>query len=234
MPYTYNQASYFGRVTGQFLPQTSRDFRFGMKRALNYNDNRSFKRPRVSFNKGGISDRQANAAYDRAMAMSSVRRARSLNASLPEKKGVDTAIGPITTVLSTTNTNGDCFVLNLVQQGAGSWNRVGRKIHLKSLKYCIEGNLVATPSGGGQLSGSDLRIVLVWDKQPSGNAIPTFDEIFGRTIQDGTESCQFIDPPRYDNMDRFKVLRDKKFSVTPQAIPATAIVTGKQIGRAHV
>jgi len=62
-----------------------------------------------------------------------------------------------------------------------------------------------------------MRIVVVWDKQPSGAAIPAFDTIFGITAQDGTESCPNIFcQPKYDNMDRFRVLKDMVFDVKPE------------------
>lgn len=127
------------------------------------------------------------------------------------KKGMDTDVSiPAGSVIDTTTTNASSFVLNLVQQGAGSWNRVGRKIIPKSLR--IKGTLVftLTPLGpGGAQAGNSMRQVVVWDKQPSGGAVPTFDTIFGITAQDGTESCPDITcPPRYDTMDRFQVLSD--------------------------
>ena len=52
-----------------------------------------------------------------------------------ELKGLDTDVSiPSGSLLNTTNTNGNTFVANLIQAGTGSWNRVGRKTHLKSLR----------------------------------------------------------------------------------------------------
>lgn len=140
-----------------------------------------------------------------------------------ELKGVDFSLNNGTAVPSTTNTNAVSIVLNLIQQGAGSWNRIGRKVCLKSLRLRgtvhHEWNPVATTAAS---SGNVMRMVVVWDKQPSGAAIPTYDTIFGRTIQDGTESCSFLDGLRYDNTDRFSVLRDETFYANPQ----TALFTG--------
>jgi len=134
-----------------------------------------------------------------------------------ESKGFDTGLG-IAQVVSTTNTNGDCFVLNLCQQGAGSWNRIGRKINLQSvrLRGIAQFNFapVATTAA---LNSNTLRMVLVWDKQPSGGAIPAFDTIFGTTAQDGTESTTFLNPIKFDNMDRFSVLKDWVYSEKPYA-----------------
>lgn len=133
-----------------------------------------------------------------------------------EVKGMDTDIS-LNPVIATTSTNASSFVLNLVQQGAGSWNRVGRKIHSKSLR--IVGNLQITSAptvATGVGSENLIRMVVVWDQQPSGGSIPTFDTIFGITAQDGTESTPDVTcPPRYDNMDRFRVLKDCTYSNRP-------------------
>jgi len=114
------------------------------------------------------------------------------------------------TIINTTNTNGFISVLNLIQPGSGSWNRIGKKTHLKSCRLVgkIEFNIF--PSFATGVSNETfVRMVLVWDKQPSGGAIPAFDTIFGITGQTGAESCpQITCPLRYDNMDRFRVLRD--------------------------
>jgi len=129
-----------------------------------------------------------------------------------EVKGVDTDVTSQNPILSTTNTNGDIYPLNLVQQGAGSWNRIGRKINLKSLRLKLDLvftiSPVATTAATVQLA---TRIVLVWDKQPSGNALPTFDTIFGTTSQLGNETSEYKDPIKYDSMSRFEILMDKVY-----------------------
>jgi len=125
-----------------------------------------------------------------------------------EKKGVDTAL-VLTPIIATTNTNGSCFVLNLIPPGTGSWNRVGRKVYLQSVR--IKGSVVVSYSPAAttsNISAALIRMVLVWDKQPSGGAIPTFDTVFGTTDQAGLEATTVLSPPKYDNMDRFKVLKD--------------------------
>ena len=142
-----------------------------------------------------------------------------------ETKGMDTDVSA-GVIVSTTNTNANISVLNLVQQGAGSWNRVGRKIHAKSIRIKGMVNFVAVPVlATGVTTQCSFRMILVWDKQPSGSAIPAFDTIFGITAQDGTESCPDITCPlRYDNMDRFRVLKD--WFVSPPAVPMAATGSG--------
>lgn len=50
-------------------------------------------------------------------------------AATKEVKGVDTSLDQIADVTNVAASNNSAFCLNLVQQGAGSWNRVGRKIY---------------------------------------------------------------------------------------------------------
>jgi len=140
-----------------------------------------------------------------------------------ELKGVDTEIGSVIgSVINTTNTNGDAVVLNLIQTGNGSWNRVGKKAILQSLRLfgTLNWKYYPTAPTNGVLANA-ARMVVVWDKQPSSGAIPTYDTIFGTTDQAGTESTDYLDPVRYDNTGRFSVLKDCKLAFTPQALGAT-------------
>lgn len=124
-----------------------------------------------------------------------------------EVKGVDTDVS-LATVPTTTNDNSGFVVLNLIQQGTGSWNRVGRKAYMKSVRCTLDAVLAVTTASPNNVAAPCLRIALVWDKQPSGGSIPTFDTIFGHTLQDGTEASSVLDAVKYDNMDRFRVLKE--------------------------
>ena len=116
---------------------------------------------------------------------------------LPEKKGVDIDVSNAA-IPFTTGTNDGILALNLIQQGSGSWNRIGRKTHLKSLRIKGQVTFAATRGAASTvLTLPSWRAVVVWDTQPSGNALPTFDSIFGITTQSGAESCPDITcPPR--------------------------------------
>jgi len=140
------------------------------------------------------------------------------NMKAGEKKGMDTVVDLAdAAVVATTNTNDASFVLNLIQAGNGSWNRVGRKAYLQSVRLRgIATCLIDRAATTGNLLANTLRMVLVWDKQPSSGSVPAFDVIFGKTVQAGTESCTFLDSLRYDNTDRFKVLRDVVVCASPQ------------------
>jgi len=139
-----------------------------------------------------------------------------------EIKGMDTLLTIAGPILNTTGTNGDCFVLNLVGPGTGSWNRIGRKLYPKSLRLrgCVVYQYAAQTTTSNLLENY-VRMVVVWDNQPSGAAIPTFADVFGYTPQDGNENSTVLAPPRYDNMDRFHVLRDCVMPCDVQTHPAT-------------
>jgi len=136
-----------------------------------------------------------------------------------EVKGVDTLL-TLAPVIATTTTNGSIFVLNLIRAGTGSFQRIGRKIYPLSVELRVLFESILSVQATGNLQGNGVRTVLVWDKNPNG-VLPTFDSIFGYTLQDGTESSSFMAPLRYDNMDRFEVLYDEIFTTSPFAVSSS-------------
>lgn len=145
-----------------------------------------------------------------------------------EVKGMDTPIteAAVTNVLTG---NSDIYVLNLIQQGAGSWNRVGRTACLKSIR--LRGVLECAIRHFSQVMSSNMmRMVLVWDKNPNSGSIPNFNTIFGNTYQDGTETVSLMSPLRYDNMGRFSVLMDKTYEAEAEAFGNT---TGDTVTVTH-
>lgn len=160
------------------------------------------------------------AARQRRLASKRRQATVTMLRQIGEKKGVDSAL-TVNPVLNTTNTNTDIFVANLIQPGTGSYNRVGRKLNLQSLRVrgtCILNSAYTTTTNN--FEGNVLRMVVVWDKQPTG-VLPIFNAIFGLTDQAGTEASTYLDPIRYDNMDRFQILRDVTIPITPEASAGT-------------
>lgn len=123
-----------------------------------------------------------------------------------ELKGMDTFM-EAAAMAADVNTNDTAWTLNLIQQGAGSWNRVGRKVQLNSLR--VRGWIKKWHKAGRAFDAFDpVRIVVVFDKQPSGTTIPNWSTVFGQTTQDGSETSTTASSLRYDNTDRFHVLKD--------------------------
>lgn len=150
--------------------------------------------------------------------------------SSAEVKGLDTSLAA-TAVVSTTNTNDFVIPVNLVVPGNGSFNRVGRKIHMRSLRlYGTASVVIGARATTGDIGGNTLRMIVVYDKQPSG-VLPTFADIFGTTSQAGTETSDWNDPLRYDNTSRFRVLRDKKMTANPRFFNAAGGTLDTQILR---
>jgi len=126
----------------------------------------------------------------------------------------------ISGVLNSTNTNGQIAPVNCIQPGTGSWNRIGKKIKMKSVRYKFQISFQGQP--GTSTQNGTLRCVLVYDKQPSSQAVPTFNQIFGSTDQTGSESTYGIfDNLRVDNTERFSVIKDDTYTSDIQAVDAT-------------
>jgi len=142
------------------------------------------------------------------------------NRNRMELKGMDTIFplgtGAGSSYLTTTNTNGDITVLNLVRSGNASYNRVGKSITMTSAR--ITGRFSASNfNSATTMHSNSLRMVIVYDRQPSSGSIPTFDTIFGRSDQAGTEDTRLSDPLKYDNSSRFKIIRDRNIEMNSTA-----------------
>ncbi len=162
---------------------------------------------------GWLASKGGQGRFAAARAPPALFRPKSVNRSMQknsgELKGLDTDLTIAGPLLVTTNTNVGILPLNLIEPGNGSFNRIGRKAFMKTLR--ISGGITFqgdTDPTTGVSDGSIMRMCVVWDKQPSG-VIPVFSDIFGRTSQDGTETTSVLDNLRFDNTARFQVLRDK-------------------------
>ncbi|AXH76673.1 MAG: coat protein/nuclear export [Cressdnaviricota sp.] len=151
----------------------------------------------------------------------------------PEKKGIDTFM-QIENVLDTTGTNVDIQPVNLINQGTGFYNRIGRKIHCKSLRITGEVTYLFAPNvTTGTMEGNCLRMVVVWDKQPSG-VTPVFSDIFGTVDYEGGTDSVYTDSLNFVNMDRYRVLMDKSYEFNPQAGAPSAGSTKTQNYVKHI
>jgi len=186
------------------------------KRSASISTGAKFKRMKSSMMKQALSSSRRMTQSRSNSTASAIRR-------LIEVKGVDTGVayGPI---VAADNTNAGAFCLNLIQQGTGSWNRIGRKITMKSVRLMLNFELVETVLAGNSLSNS-VRYIVVYDRQPNSSALPRFDDIFGVTDQTGAESTLQWFPLRYDAMDRFRIVRDKTIEFQPPTNIAGATAT---------
>jgi hypothetical protein len=138
-----------------------------------------------------------------------------------ELKGVDVDIST-SGVVATTNTNGNAVLINAIGPGSGSWERIGRRVHMKSLRLFGSITYAYQYDVDPKLYGDVVRMVVVYDSQANGSTIPTWQDIFGVTRPNGTEVSEVLAPVRYDNSDRFKIIKDCRFDFNPETLPSAS------------
>lgn len=135
-----------------------------------------------------------------------------LRALAPEVKALDlpaAAYGLNTTFVVTP--------LNLIQTGSSFFNRIGRRIEMKSIR--VSGNLQTL---GSQVSHGYTRIMIVYDRQTNG-ALPSAADILQSTKQDGTNVTNSYSGLNLNNRDRFVVLRDMRTATPPINVTAGTV-----------
>jgi len=124
---------------------------------------------------------------------------RLMKPSAVEKKVLFTGTADAINGFFALNSTGSIYAVNLVQVGSSMFNRVGRRIQMKSirLRYQIE------PIIQVRTSSLDVgKIAVVYDKQCNG-AYPTLADVYQDTEQSGTNSATSISGLNMNNRDRF-------------------------------
>lgn len=125
----------------------------------------------------------------------------------PEVKVLDTP-----TVAQSFSTTYDLHYVNLVREGTGFWNRVGRKICMKSLY--LTGFVSRTMNNAAALLEDYGRIIVVYDRQSNG-AVFNLNDVLLNTDQAGTTTTDGFAQINMNNRERFIILMDKRI-VLPQ------------------
>lgn len=161
----------------------------------------------------------------RASMMLGRPRGAGLPASQVELKCMDTALA-VTPLIVSTNTNESIFCLNALNQGSGSFTRIGRKINMKSVR--VKGRVLLTcgvtsdePNNGSTV----VRCVVVLDRSPNLRALPTWDDMFGTQDSLGGNASSYLANLRPSAMERFRILKDWVQVITPVTVP-TAVIGG--------
>jgi len=171
--------------------------------------------------------RKGDYAYSAGYTSRPSRRSAVPRQARGELKGMDTLL-TLAPIPATFNTNAGVAVVNLIQPGSGSFNRIGRRVTHKSLRIRVQYNAVFTVAATPNLALGFVRCIVVFDKQPSSGSIPNFNDMFSITEQGGGESATLLSSLRYDNTDRFRVLSDKLEEFNPGLIPSGA-TTGNTV-----
>lgn len=132
-----------------------------------------------------------------------------------------------TALTSPTTTTANMDVINLLAVGQSQVTRIGGQVHMTSVQW----KFTAT-AASGVLLPITFRYMLVLDRQPNG-ALATFagSPLAGTIaiLNNAVITQQSVAPIQYENIKRFRILKDKTISWNPQmslqdANPATAVV----------
>lgn len=119
----------------------------------------------------------------------------------PEMKAVD-SVG--TLALSNTTTGaGHTILVNGSVQGTDRFNRVGRRINIKSINVRM---YVYTSQGSPAVIDDLLRFALVWDEQPTGS-LPVISDYWQDTSTSGILTTNLLSHNNLNNTARFRMLR---------------------------
>jgi len=129
-------------------------------------------------------------------------RNRNVSSIRVEKKVVDLNHA----LVAIENATGTPTLLNGCVAGSQNYQRIGRKINLKSLQ--IRGHLFPSDTTTNTCL---VRMLIVFDKQSNG-AAPTWGDVIKSQNIAGTTSSTVTDMLNLDNRDRFEVIRDKTWS----------------------
>jgi len=115
-------------------------------------------------------------------------------------------------------------LLNAIQDGSGFYQRVGRKINMKSLNVTL--NIEPTTTNTGNVPPQYARVVVFYDAQPNGVA-PIYSDVLQDITQSGTASVTAYSSINLNNRERFKILMDKKIKLSGKAAGGAPLVTGQ-------
>lgn len=129
-----------------------------------------------------------------------------------EVKSVDLA-----NAVYTLNTTALITPINLVRAGSSYFNRIGRRIEMKSchLKFMLRPKQTIASTDYG-------RVMLVYDSQTNG-AAPAISDVIQDTDQAGTNATSAFSATNLNNRDRFKVLADFRLP-----LPSITVTAGVQ------
>jgi hypothetical protein len=136
--------------------------------------------------------------------------------STAELKTVDTTVGHGAGVTLACNTTGLLTAINLIQNGSQFYQRVGRRIEMRSLHL----NGVLTQTGNPTTTNDYVRVMVVYDRQPNA-ATPGINSVLQSYDQVGTQTFSSLSGINPDERERWLVLADHRL-VLPQVNTTTS------------
>lgn len=138
-----------------------------------------------------------------------------------EKKVVFFGTADAVNTLLALNTTGTITCVNLIQVGSSMYNRIGRKLEMRSVRMVAQ--LITLTVTRNTVVPDYARVVLVYDRQTNG-ALPAFADIFQDTEQSGTNTSFSMSGINMNNRERFLVIMDKRITI-PQGNDTAGVLT---------
>lgn len=121
--------------------------------------------------------------------------------------------------------------LNMISAGSSFYNRVGRRIEMKSLH--LHGKIIPSVGAAANLNANSantpeyVRVAIIYDRQTNG-ALPNPADIFQNTDQQGNQYNTVYSDVNLNYRERFLILMDER-RVLP-AVPPAGTTVIPQIG----
>lgn len=120
------------------------------------------------------------------------------------------------------NGTGSIIGLNFIQVGSSMFNRIGRKIEMRSVKLNAFMTIISAITRA--TTGPDyMRVSIVYDRQTNGS-FPTQSDIYQDTEQSGANTDSATSGINMNNRERFVTIMDIRFSA-PQATATAGVLT---------
>jgi len=138
-----------------------------------------------------------------------------------EKKVIFTGTADAINGAMVLNTTGLISCINLIQVGSSMFNRIGRKIEMRSIRLtCHIGIFTQTVATH---SPDYARVVVIYDRQTNG-ALPTLNDMFQDTEQSNANTSDALSALNMNNRERFVTIIDKRF-ILPQMTNTAGVAT---------
>jgi len=119
------------------------------------------------------------------------------------------------------NSTGTILALNLIQVGSSMFNRIGRKVEMRSVRLILKLNTMAVTRA---TVNPDLgRVMIIYDRQTNG-ANPALADFLQDTDQAGTNTTENFSGINMNNRERFVTIMDKKLML-PQGTATAGVMT---------
>lgn len=128
----------------------------------------------------------------------------------PEVKSTD--LSAIGMDFDSAAAGGQVLCLNNNKEGAGFFNRIGRRIRMLSLH--VQGLINRDDNAQSDTFVTMLRCLIIYDRQPNG-ALPALSDMIQTTDLNGNNTTTVLSSVNMSNKDRFAILSDWRMAVPP-------------------